>query len=141
MFSIECLVKEKKVANWLGLFVVTFILIGILSGCKSEGERPERLSTSETPLEYATGEEFFNKYCAQCHGEKGLGTDKGPPFVHKIYNPNHHADLSFQFAAQRGVRSHHWRFGDMPKVEGVTEKEVNEIIGYVRWLQRQAGIY
>jgi hypothetical protein len=29
----------------------------------------------------------------------------------------------------------------MPKIDGVTPQDVEEIVRYVRWLQRQAGIY
>lgn len=39
-----------------------------------------------------------------------------------------------------GAPSHHWQFGDMPPVEGVTEDQVAAITEYVRHLQRQAGI-
>jgi hypothetical protein len=28
----------------------------------------------------------------------------------------------------------------MPKIEGATSADVDEIVKYVRWLQRQAGI-
>ncbi|MFM7841547.1 MAG: cytochrome c, partial [Nitrospira sp.] len=68
-------------------------------------------------------------------------TQQGPPFVHKIYEPNHHGDAAFQRAAALGVRAHHWQFGNMPKISSVTPADVDEIIKYVRWLQRQAGIY
>jgi hypothetical protein len=44
-------------------------------------------------------------------------------------------------AVQKGVIAHHWRFGNMPSIENLDERDVNEIIAYVRWLQRQAGIY
>ena len=39
------------------------------------------------------------------------------------------------------MRAHHWEFGNMPKIEGVTPADVEQIIRYVRWLQREAGIY
>jgi hypothetical protein len=61
--------------------------------------------------------------------------------VHKIYEPNHHADFAFQRAAAQGVKAHHWKFGDMPKIDGVTADDVTQIIGYIRRLQRQAGIF
>jgi mono/diheme cytochrome c family protein len=93
------------------------------------------------PAEFKQGEAAFNVNCARCHGERGTGTSQGPPFVHKIYEPNHHGDAAFQRAAAMGVRAHHWQFGDMPKISTVTPAEVDEIIKYVRWLQRQAGIY
>ena len=93
------------------------------------------------PPELTKGEELFNNNCARCHGQQGSGTDHGPPLVHKIYEPSHHADFAFQRAAAQGVRAHHWKFGNMPKIEGVTPPDVTEIIRYVRWLQQQAGIF
>jgi hypothetical protein len=58
-----------------------------------------------------------------------------------IYEPNHHADPAFQRAAANGVRAHHWEFGNMPKIDGVTPEDVDQITRYVRWLQKQAGIF
>jgi mono/diheme cytochrome c family protein len=99
------------------------------------------LSPQAVPEEFKMGEEQFNTNCSRCHGLEGKGTDQGPPLVHKIYEPNHHGDFAFQRAAAQGVRAHHWNFGNMPKIDGVTPEDVTEIITYVRWLQRQAGIY
>jgi len=93
------------------------------------------------PAEFKKGESAFNANCARCHGERGVGTPQGPPFVHKIYEPNHHGDAAFQRAAMMGVRAHHWQFGDMPKIPTVTPSDVDDIVKYVRWLQRQAGVY
>ena len=93
------------------------------------------------PAEFKKWEAAFNANCARCHGERGVGTSQGPPLVHKIYEPNHHGDAAFQRAAALGVRAHHWQFGDMPKISTVPAAEVDEIIKYVRWLQRQAGIF
>ncbi|MFO0774177.1 MAG: cytochrome c [Nitrospiraceae bacterium] len=86
------------------------------------------------------GEALFQTNCSACHGVKAVGTGNGPPLVHKIYEPNHHGDMAFQRAAANGVRAHHWQFGDMPKINGVSTADVDEIIRYVRWLQREAGI-
>ena len=92
------------------------------------------------PAELAAGKRLFEANCGQCHGPEASGTDKGPPLVHVVYEPNHHSDVAFQRAAAWGVIAHHWRFGDMPPVPGVTPEQVAEITAYVRWLQRQAGI-
>lgn len=88
----------------------------------------------------AAGEDLFNAKCAVCHGANAAGTDKGPPLVHRLYVPGHHADVAFQLAARNGVRAHHWRFGNMPPVEGITEAEVTAIVAYVRAVQRANGI-
>jgi len=86
------------------------------------------------------GEGLFKANCAVCHGENAEGTQNGPPLVHKIYEPSHHSDLSFQRAARLGVRAHHWPFGNMPPVPSVTETDVEHIVTYVRELQRANGI-
>ena len=87
------------------------------------------------------GESLFSANCSVCHGEIGDGSNSGPPLVHKIYEPGHHPDFSFQNAVRNGVRSHHWNFGDMPPVTGVSDDELESIIAYVRDLQREAGIF
>ena len=86
------------------------------------------------------GGQLFANNCSRCHGEKADGTDVGPPLVHRLYEPGHHPDFSFQNAVKNGVISHHWEFGDMAAVPGLTEDEVTEIIAYVRNLQREGGI-
>lgn len=87
------------------------------------------------------GKRGFEAKCAECHGENAAGQNGvAPPLVHKIYEPNHHSDEAFMLAAQNGVRSHHWKFGDMPPVEGLTRADVKYIARYVRELQRENGI-
>ena len=83
----------------------------------------------------------FEASCAACHGVNAAGYDGvAPPLVHIIYEPSHHGDEAFQRAAAMGVRGHHWPFGDMPPVEGVTRGDVTLIIAYIRELQRANGI-
>ena len=87
------------------------------------------------------GQNAFAAKCATCHGENAVGQEGvAPPLVHKIYEPSHHADESFQRAVAQGVRGHHWPFGNMPPVEGVTRAEVAMIVTYVRELQVANGI-
>ena len=87
------------------------------------------------------GKAVYDDKCASCHGANGAGQDGvAPPFVHRIYVPGHHGDAAFYSAAQNGVRAHHWSFGDMPPVEGITQDEIKQILVYVRALQRANGI-
>lgn len=90
--------------------------------------------------EARAGEAAFDENCASCHGLNASGTDKGPPLVHDIYNPGHHGDAAFALAAMRGVRAHHWRFGDMPPQPQVSRDEIEKIVAYVRELQAANGI-
>ena len=87
------------------------------------------------------GRDTYEANCAACHGPDAAGQEGiAPPLVHVIYEPGHHADESFQRAVALGVRAHHWRFGDMPPVEGLTRRDVAGIVAYVRELQRANGI-
>ncbi len=87
------------------------------------------------------GQRGYDTFCAACHGANAQGREgKAPPLVHKIYEPSHHGDMAFVLAAKNGVRSHHWKFGNMPAVEGVTQADVLNIVAYVRALQRENGI-
>lgn len=88
----------------------------------------------------ARGKIAFDANCAACHGASASGTDQGPPLVHDIYNPGHHADGAFFLAARLGVRQHHWPFGNMPPQPQVTEQQVAAIVRYVRELQVANGI-
>jgi len=123
----------------------------VFVGCSENGTNARESSApapmaqisveKDLPTDFKEGETKFNAFCSPCHGAQGMGTAQGPPLVHKIYEPNHHADMAFHRAAAQGVKAHHWKFGDMPKIEGVTADDVTQIIGYIRWLQRQAGIF
>lgn len=88
----------------------------------------------------AKGADSYSQNCQSCHGAGALGTNQGPPLVHKTYNPSHHADLAFHLAVKNGVRSHHWQFGDMKPMPGVSPEAVGNIVAYVRDIQRKAGI-
>jgi cytochrome c len=92
----------------------------------------------------AKGKGLYVQKCASCHGAdlngRDTGSDKGPPFLHRVYEPSHHGDASFQNAVANGARAHHWKFGNMPAVKGVTPDDVAHITAYIRMEQRKVGI-
>lgn len=95
----------------------------------------------EASSELNVGRMNYEAFCASCHGKTARGTDKGPTFISKIYHPGHHGDASFFIAPRDGVRAHHWHFGNMPPVEGVTETQLGSILRYVRAVQRANGLF
>ena len=122
---------------WIGLLLFT---LGAVPAC-SQSETKPKGAAAPAPADLQVGEQKFVANCAVCHGAGGVGTTQGPPLVHKIYEPNHHGDAAFQKAAANGVKAHHWQFGDMPKIEAVKPDDVEQIVKYIRWLQKQAGIF
>jgi cytochrome c len=89
----------------------------------------------------ALGQTIFENICSTCHGRNGSGNaEAGPPLIHKIYEPSHHGDESFQRAVALGVKSHHWKFGNMPAIKGLTRGDVAMVTEYIRQIQRANGI-
>ena len=88
----------------------------------------------------ANGQELFNDNCAACHGENGKGTEMGPPLIHPIYKPSHHADMTFELAVANGVRQHHWPYGNMPAQPHITRADLQQIVRFVRETQQANGI-
>lgn len=99
------------------------------------------IKAPRVPFKFALGQRTFREKCSACHGQWAEGVaEKGPPLVHPYYRPGHHPDGAFYQAAVKGVKSHHWKFGDMPPVEGITKKDIAAILRFIRWWQEQNGI-
>lgn len=134
----------KSPLFWLVICVVglgKFVLIPKEQSTAQAGS--PMVTVTELKLdEYAqTGKDAFEARCAACHGTSGSGNvGVAPPLIHKIYEPSHHGDASFVRAAKLGVQQHHWPFGNMPAVDGITDDEIVAIINYVRTVQRSNGI-
>jgi mono/diheme cytochrome c family protein len=135
-----------KISERLPMIIVVLVLAGgiavFVSQLTGTGSSDASVSVAVPELSghAAEGKVAFDTNCGACHGEDASGGAKGPPLVHDIYNPGHHADAAFLFAARRGVRQHHWRFGDMPAQPQVSEDEIAAITQYVRELQQANGI-
>lgn len=134
-------------ANYMKLLVVAVLVLGAGFvawrdfGLSGRADRSDELVLPQTLTAAASlGKKAFDQNCAECHGVNASGTDKGPPLIHDYYNPGHHADGAFFAAVANGVRQHHWRFGNMPPQQEVTEDQVRMIIAYVRELQQANGI-
>lgn len=129
-----------KMPQILGIGFVALVL-SAAPACSQSEPPPPQGAASQAPAELRDGEQKFTANCSACHGAGGVGTKQGPPLVHKVYEPNHHGDAAFLRAAANGVKSHHWQFGDMPRIDAVKPDDVEQIVKYVRWLQKQAGIF
>ena len=133
------------------VLVVAFALL-MITGCGGEGASEYETTESngtEQPSEAGpalsdtarAGQELFDSNCSVCHGVGAAGTNQGPPLIGRIYHPGHHPDFSIRNAVSQGVQQHHWVFGDMPPVAGVSSDDVEKIICYVREMQRADGIF
>ena len=107
---------------------------------QTQDTAPTSVTTGERSEAALAGEKLFSANCSMCHGSNASGTSQGPPLVHEIYEPGHHGNASFVIAVARGVRAHHWDFGNMPAVPELSIDEIHQVICYVRELQLAEGI-
>ena len=115
-------------------------LLSMVMSCEPRPSPMADFDPGPVPPALVEGERRYRGSCAPCHGSLATGSDAGPPLVHRIYEPSHHSDASFRLAVTRGVRAHHWSFGNMPPIPEMDSTAIAGVTAYVRWLQQKAGI-
>lgn len=118
----------------LWLFLAVLMLVA--TAC---GDGAVEQVDSQDPVLVAKGAQLYQASCAECHGSDLRGTDKGPSHLSILYQPGHHGDGAFQIAVLIGSTPHHWDFGPMPPIEGLSEVDVDAIIAFVRQRQHEEG--
>lgn len=119
----------------LGVLLAAVAVLTV--GC-GEAQPPAPVPTSTAAV--MDGRGLYASHCARCHGGDLKGTTQGPPFLDAMYAPGHHSDASFFLAVKNGVKPHHWNFGPMPPVEGLTDAQIAQIVAFIREDQRAVGI-
>ena len=123
-------VRARGRAGWMS--AVALVGAGLLLGC-SGGESASGGGGA------GDGAKVYAAKCAECHGANLEGTSKGPSHLSRVYEPSHHSDASFRRAIVQGAPAHHWNFGDMPPVQGMSDADVTAVIAFVRAQQQARG--
>jgi len=129
----------KMIAVLAIILGVSYAAWTLFTGPSSAGELVSKINIPEFSQVAQSGLVAYEENCAACHGVNGAGTENGPTFLHAFYKAGHHGDGSFVSAVKNGVHAHHWQFGNMPPVEGITDAEIRWITKYVRELQAANG--
>lgn len=116
-------------------------VLGLAFGATATASRAQEIREPELSDPLKLGKFTYALKCASCHGATLQGTDKGPPFLSRVYHPGHHADASFFNATRNGARAHHWKFGDMPPVENISDEQIGLVVDYIRAVQRANGVF
>ncbi|GBE26056.1 cytochrome c-L precursor [bacterium BMS3Bbin02] len=140
--------KKLRVPLIVGGVVAAVVLLVLAGGGEPADPAFPRdpmtgLSVFNIPVQdpdlVAEGELLYQASCSVCHGANFEGTAIGPSHLSVIYNPEHHTDAGFFRAMSGGVQAHHWGFGDMPPVVGLSEDDMVAIVAYIRENQRTQG--
>ncbi len=132
---------SRQIALVIGIILS---VVGMIAGggylIQQRADEQGTVRVSKLSAEATTGEAAFVAYCVSCHGKNAAGTDKGPSLVNQIYGPSHHGDFSIVRAVTLGVPQHHWLFGAMPAQPQVGRNQIDQIVVYIRELQKANGI-
>ena len=132
---------SRKIVLVVGFLV---LVLGVMAGgrylIRERVDQQRPVIVPNLSADGVRGEAVFAANCAGCHGKNAAGTDKGPPLINPIYSPSHHSDFSFVRAVTLGVPQHHWLFGPMPAQPGMDRTQINQIVVYIRELQKANGI-
>lgn len=119
--------------------LVVGLVVGLIVAAAACASAPAPDLAKPASTGSSNGQAIYAARCASCHGADLRGTDRGPSHLSKVYEPGHHGDASFKAAIEKGSRQHHWDFGDMPPVAGLSPDEIAAVIAYVRSVQGAQG--
>jgi mono/diheme cytochrome c family protein len=113
-----------------GRLIFLILIINIfITGCAIEPQKT-------VPEKYKLGQKIFHIVCAGCHGRDALGGNKAPTSLQAKFHPSNFANGKFARVILNGSNS-----GSMPSQKRkVTDQDIREIIQYIRYSQKQAGI-
>ena len=106
-------------------FILTLLMTNLITSC---GVEPRK----SVPEKYKVGQTKFHQICANCHGPDAMGGNKAPKLIQKKFTRENFSNGRIAKTILNGSSS-----GSMPSQKGkVSEKEIKEIIKYLRYSQR-----
>ena len=110
------------------LIILIAIILFFINSCAPK-------PTKKVPIEFESGQNFYHKVCASCHGADALGKQtKAPGLIDSEYLPENFSDEEFYQQIVEGskkMRSQRNKVSDL---------EIKEIIKYLRYSQKAADL-
>lgn len=89
----------------------------------------------EVPEEFKSGQQYFHKECSNCHGSDAMGKQtKAPRLIDADYLPENFSDNDIRETIINGTDKM------PPQKNKISEQEIEEIIKYLRYSQKAAGL-
>lgn len=129
MFSQINFLNGKGAMKMTAFFPLTSFFLAFLTSCSVE-------PLKTVPENFQTGQRVFHKACANCHGPDAMGDNRAPKLIQKKFIPENYSNEMIARIILNGSDS-----GAMPPQKNkVSQKEIKEIIKYLRHLQRASGL-
>lgn len=114
--------------NNLKLFSFLILYAFFLTSCSPQ-------ATMEVPGKYQKGQKYFHKVCSNCHGSDAMGKHtQAPRLIDEDFIAENFSDEDLRAAIIDGTEK-------MPSQRRkVSDQEITEIVKYLRYSQKAAGI-
>jgi hypothetical protein len=109
--------------------LVFIMIFASIIGCAIKPQK-------SVPEEYLCGQKYFHEVCATSHGIDAGGENGAPSFLQGIIHPTKISNQKIANTVLNGSKS-----GSMPSQKKVNDMQIREIIKYIRFSQREAGVY
>ena len=115
----------------MSLFSPILLILGTFLGMSSCAPKP----TIEVPEPYKIGQKAFHKICSNCHGSDAMGKHtQAPRLIDQEYLDSNFSDEDIRETILNGTDK-------MPSQrKNVSKEEIPEIIKYLRYSQKAAGL-
>ncbi|MBT3510562.1 MAG: cytochrome c [Nitrospina sp.] len=91
--------------------------------------------TLEVPEPYKKGQQYFHNVCSNCHGSDAMGKHtQAPRLIDEEYLADNFSDADIREIVLNGTDKM------PPQKKNVTSDEITEIIKYLRYSQKAAGL-
>ena len=115
----------------MSLFFPTLLILGAFLGMSSCAPKP----TIEVPEPYKNGQKAFHKICSNCHGSDAMGKHtQAPRLIDQEYLAPNFSDEDIRETILNGTDKM------PPQRKNVSKEEIPEIIKYLRYSQKAAGL-
>ena len=115
----------------MNLFSPILLILGIFLGMNSCSPKP----TIEVPEPYKNGQKAFHKICSNCHGSDAMGKHtQAPRLIDQEYLAPNFSDEDIRETILNGTDKM------PPQRKNVSKEEILEIIKYLRYSQKAAGL-
>ncbi len=89
----------------------------------------------EVPEPYKKGQQYFHRACSNCHGPDAVGKyTQAPSLINEEYLAGNFSDADINETVLNGINKM------PPQKNNVTPEEITEIIKYLRYSQKAAGL-
>ena len=115
----------------MNLFFPILLILGAFWGMSSCAPKP----TIEVPEPYKNGQKAFHKICSNCHGSDAMGKHtQAPRLIDQEYLASNFSDEDIRETILNGTDKM------PPQRKNVSKEEILEIIKYLRYSQKAAGL-